>query len=157
VSLLLRFHHRRAALENERKVQNYKHPHNWAALYQQRPIAEGGGIFKEKWFQIWEPPQDPKCDIRLMSVDTAYTDKTQGDFSAVTIWGRFRDEKQQVNLILRYAWRAQLETPDLVVELEKMARKYKPTRILIENKAAGLPVIQELRRRMPDWSITAFG
>jgi hypothetical protein len=38
-----------------------------------------------------------------------------------------------------------------------MARKYKPTRILIENKAAGLPVIQELRRRMPDWSITAFG
>jgi phage terminase large subunit-like protein len=37
-----------------------------------------------------------------------------------------------------------------------MARKYKPTRILIENKAACLPVIQELRRRLPDWSITAF-
>jgi hypothetical protein len=45
----------------------------------------------------------------------------------------------QVNLILRYAWRGQLETPDLVVKLEEMARKYKPTRILIENKAAGLP------------------
>jgi hypothetical protein len=40
------------------------------------PVLEEGGIFKEKWWRIWEPAQDPKCDIRLMSVDTAYTDKT---------------------------------------------------------------------------------
>jgi hypothetical protein len=75
------------------------------------PVLEEGGIFKEKWWRIWEPPQDPKCDIRLMSVDTAYTDKTHGDFSAVTIWGRFRDEKQQVNLILRYAGRPSWRPP----------------------------------------------
>jgi predicted phage terminase large subunit-like protein len=140
-------------LEDERRAQTSR---NWAALYQQRPVLEEGGIFKEKWWQLWEDDHVPKCDIRLMSVDTAYTDKTQGDYSAVTIWGRFRDDKQQINLILLYAWKGQLETPDLIPELEKMARKHRPTRILIENKAAGLPVLQELRRRLPDWSITAF-
>jgi hypothetical protein len=97
-----------ARMEAERRAQTAR---NWAALYQQRPVLEEGGIFKEKWWRIWQPPQDPKCDIRLMSVDTAYTDKTQGDFSAVTIWGRFRDEKQQVNLILRYAGRPSWRPP----------------------------------------------
>jgi predicted phage terminase large subunit-like protein len=127
-----------------------------AGQLQQRPIPDGGGILKEHWWKIWESKETPKCDIRLMSVDTAYTEKTQNDASAVTIWGRFRDERNRPKVILLYAWQGRLETPDLNDKLEQIATKWKPTRILIENKASGISVMQELRRRLPLWPITAF-
>jgi predicted phage terminase large subunit-like protein len=127
-----------------------------AGQLQQKPVPDGGGIIKENWWRLWDDDRIPKCDIRLMSVDTGFTEKTHNDPSAYTIWGRFRDEKGQINLLLLHAWTDWLDTPDLNDKLEKVALKWKPTRILVENKAAGLPVIQEMRRRLPLWSITAF-
>ncbi len=129
-----------------------------AGQLQQKPVPDGGGIIKEPWWRLWEDDRGgvPKCDIRLMSVDTGYTEKTHNDPSGYIMLGRFRDANGQINLILMHAWTGHLDTPDLNDLLEKVALKWKPTRILVENKAAGLPVMQEMRRRLPLWSITAF-
>ena len=119
-----------------------------AGQLQQRPVPAGGGILKERWWNVWDRPTVPKCDIKVMSVDTAYTARESNDYSAVTVWGRFYDEHERSCLILLWAWRDRLEFPELVGKLEEFAKRHKPTRVLVENKAAGHSVMQELRRRV---------
>jgi predicted phage terminase large subunit-like protein len=135
---------------------------DWDALYQQKPKPDEGAIIKIGWWNPWGDREIalygkvPRCDIRMLSVDTAYTEKEEGSYSAVTLWGRWRDEKRRPNVILLYAWRDRLELPDLVVKLQDLIGRFKPSRIVIENKAAGLPAMQELRRRLTACPIVAF-
>ena len=46
-----------------------------------------------------------------------------------------------------WAWAERLELYDLIKKVEETCKKFKVDRVLIEDKASGLPVAQELRRR----------
>jgi predicted phage terminase large subunit-like protein len=85
-------------------------PYATAGQFQQSPTARGGGIFKRHWWAIFPPtgweglskrPDGtidvafPPFDIKIASLDTAYTEKQEADYSALTIWGVWRAATSQ--------------------------------------------------------------
>ena len=145
-------------------------PYAYAGQYQQSPSPRGGGIFKRDWWQLWESPDDsfPPMEFVLVSADTAYTQDQANDPTGCTVWGVYR-EKGAPRIMLLNAWRKHLELhgvyePRLADEttasfvkrtqsswgltewLAHTARKYKCDRMIIEGKASGLSVAQEIRR-----------
>ena len=141
----------------------------WAGQYMQRPEVAGGGIIKREWWQLWEETSFPPMDLIVASLDTAYTVKKENDPSAMTVWGVFTTDTQAVagrvigadgrptywdrpynetspKVMLMYAWAEHLEFFDLIQKVERTCKALKVDRLIIENKAAGISLAQELRR-----------
>lgn len=167
----------------EREVANLERqmgPWTAAGQLQQRPEPKGGGVIKREWWQLWERDTFPSLDYVIASLDTAYTTKTENDYSALTIWGVFSGGEQTAianrvigrdsetislikrtyteehpKLMLLYAWQERLELHELVLKVSESMRKFKVDKILIENKAAGISVAQEIRRLYghEDWAV----
>lgn len=140
-----------------------------AGQLQQRPEPAGGGVIKREWWQLWEERAYPPMDFIVASLDTAYTLKTNNDYSALTVWGVFSNDDRAVasrfldgegrpmyidrhytsgvtKVMLMYAWQERLEFHDLVEKVAKTCKSLKVDKLLVENKAAGISVAQELRR-----------
>src|SRR5262245_57557727 len=139
------------------KIEEEKGPFAYAGQYQQRPAPRGGGIIQRQW---WRPytedecgkfgvpwPKFPVMSYTVLSIDTAQTEKKQNDPSAGVVLGVTRDIWENRRLILMWAWSERLELYELVKKIEETAKKFKIDRVLIEDKASGYPVAQELRRR----------
>jgi len=129
-------------------------PFGYAGQYQQAPAPRGGGIFQRDWWQPWsnpDNPDDPKfkafppVEYVVASLDGAYTEKQENDYSALTVWGVFR-EFDLPRVILMNAWRDRLAIHDLVNKVARTCKRYKVDHLLIESKAVGISVSQELRR-----------
>jgi predicted phage terminase large subunit-like protein len=151
-------------------------PYAVASQHQQVPTPRGGGVIKDQWWQLWEREDFPPLDFVVASLDTAYSSKAEerGDFSAMTVWGVFSGDpevrstlgvdrygKPYMNtinsyytsdldavprVILMHAWAERLELHELVQKVAKDCKTLKVDKLLIENKAAGHSVAQELRR-----------
>ena len=117
----------------------------WNSLYMQRPSAEEGNILKRYWWKEWKEDNPPECNYILQSWDTAYTVKSTSDYSAVTTWGIFEHNGIQ-NAILLSARRERWEFPELKSEAINLYNEFKPDVVLIEAKASGWSLIQELQR-----------
>ena len=117
----------------------------WNSLYMQRPSAEEGNILKRYWWKEWKEDNPPECNYILQSWDTAYTVKSTSDYSAVTTWGIFEHNGIQ-NAILLSARRERWEFPELKSEAIKLYNEFRPDVVLIEAKASGWSLIQELQR-----------
>ena len=136
-----------------------------AGQLQQRPVPKGGGIFKRDWWVLWDEtisgaegmPKTvfPAFDYIVASLDTAYTTRQENDYSAMTIWGVWTDRQNNRRIMLVYAWQDRLEFPQLTKEVAALCVKFKVDRLLIESKAAGISVAQELRTQFSreDWGI----
>ena len=119
----------------------------WNAQWQQNPTAEDGAIFKREWWKVWNKSYVPQLHYVIQSYDTAYSKKETADFSAITTWGVFQpsaDEPEQ--LILLDSKKGRWDFPELKRISLDLYRYWKPDCVLIEAKAAGLPLTQELRR-----------
>lgn len=130
-------------------------PYGYAGQYQQAPTPRGGGIFRRDWWQLWGNPDDPDdpqfkkfpaCEYIIASLDCAYTEKTENDYSALTIWGAFRDRNDMPKAILMNAWRDRLTIHELVEKVTATCKKFRVDKLLIEAKASGISVFQEIRR-----------
>jgi len=145
-------------------------PYAVSGQFQQTPTPADGGIIKRDWWQLWEHESFPAFDYIIASLDTAYTEKTENDPSALTIWGVYTEDpisteamKKPLSLkdmfqkergykaphpkvMLVNAWAERLELHQLVTKVAETLKKYKADAILIEDKAAGHSVAQELRR-----------
>ena len=119
----------------------------WNAQYMQNPTSEEGALIKREWWRKWPETRGiPYCDYVIQSYDTAYLKKESADFSAITTWGVFRDnEDSPQQLILLDAVKGRFEFPDLRREALKLYKYWEPEIVLIEAKAAGLPLTYELR------------
>lgn len=129
-----------------KKLERQLGPYGSAGQLQQRPEPKGGGILKRDFWMDWTQPTYPACDYVLASVDTAYTEKQENDPSAMTVWGVFLNDNEVPNVILMNSWAERLELHDLVVKIANTAKKFKVDHMLIENKATGISVEQEIRR-----------
>tara|TARA_R110001583_G_scaffold122727_2_gene273984 strand:+ start:500 stop:1987 length:1488 start_codon:yes stop_codon:yes gene_type:complete len=118
----------------------------WSAQYQQDPSSEEGAIIKREWWQEWDQKSPPTCDFVIQSWDTAFLAKETADYSACTTWGVFTDEDGVANIILLDALQERLEFPDLKTRAYEMYKEYEPDAFIVEAKAAGTPLIFELRR-----------
>lgn len=136
-------------------------PFSWHAKYQQNPKPRGGGIIQDQWWQLWRDYAFPPCDFVLVSVDTASTKDEQNDESGVSVWGVFRHEDlgtNQPQVMLMDAWEGRLELHRLVTKIGDMCKTHKADVCLIEGKANGIDVINEIRRLYGrrDWSTVQF-
>ena len=118
----------------------------WSAQYQQDPTSEEGAIIKREWWKDWEKKDPPDCEFVIQSWDTAFLAKETADYSACTTWGVFYTEDKEANIILLDALQERLEFPDLKQRAYEMYREYEPDACIVEAKAAGSPLIFELRR-----------
>lgn len=130
-------------------------PYRSAGQLQQRPSPKGGGIIKREYWKSWTQPKYPVCSYVIASLDTAYTSKEENDPSAMTVWGVYEDENENPRALLMYGWVGKFELHDLVTKVAQTAKDFKVDTLLIENKAAGFSVAQELRRlyRYEDFGI----
>jgi len=121
----------------------------WMAQYQQDPTSEEGALVKRDWWQIWEGRNPPQCEFVIQSWDTAFMKNQRADFSACTTWGVFYLEDDDgmlaPNLILLDAYQERLEFPELKKMAMEKYRAYTPDAFIVEAKAAGMPLIFELR------------
>jgi predicted phage terminase large subunit-like protein len=121
---------------------------------------------------LWSAREYPPIDFIVASLDTAYTEKEENDYSAMTVWGvsssineqratrmvdRYgRPKDIELNydssmlpvprLIMMFAWQERLGLHELVKKAAKTCKDLKVDRLLVENKASGISVAQELRR-----------
>jgi predicted phage terminase large subunit-like protein len=123
-------------------------PAKWNAQYQQNPTAEEGALIKRDWWQIWEQEKPPKCEFLIQSWDTAFTKKEKSDYSACTTWGIFHkdEDPENTNIILLDAFQKRMEFPELKDKAIENYREWEPDAFIVEAKAAGAPLVYELRK-----------
>ena len=122
----------------------------WEAQYQQNPTSEEGAIIKREMWKIWEKDTPPPCEFVIQSWDTAFEKSNRADYSACTTWGVFYKTDHEgfevAHIILLDAYKARLEFPELKQKAMEMYREWEPDACIVEKKAAGAPLIYELRR-----------
>jgi predicted phage terminase large subunit-like protein len=131
-------------------------PYVASALYQQRPSAADGTIFKRDYFRYFEVERfgdhtylllnGKKYDIRdlwaFQAVDTANSIKTINDYFVVSTFLVTKDN----DLLLYDVFRTHIEGPDQKPLMKEQAKRYKLEFQAIENKTFGTNLIQECLR-----------
>jgi len=119
----------------------------WNAQYQQNPTGEEGAIVKREWWKRWEQDDPPNCQFVIQSWDTAFTKGERSDFSACTTWGVFymNENPKDPHVILLDAFKERMEFPELKEVAYNHYQSWKPDAFVVEAKAAGAPLIFELR------------
>ncbi len=149
------------ATARQKKVMKGKYPFQ----YQQADKVTEGTILSAANWRLWEG-ELPECESVLVSIDTAFEEKQQNDYSATTTWGVFRHSPMVMNedtgemvkarerkcIILLGAWRDKLAYHKLKRYIRKYLRKCKtefgdaPDWVLVEKKASGIVLCQDLGR-----------
>jgi predicted phage terminase large subunit-like protein len=123
-------------------------PHNYAAQFQQRPVPRGGGLFKSDWLMRYSKNSVYNGTI-VQSWDTANTKKSSNAPSVCTTWC-----KTERGYFLQDVYRERLEFPELMRAILRQAVKFKPSAILVEDKASGQQILQQFRgMRDSEWQI----
>lgn len=134
-------------------------PYATSGQLQQIPTPRGGGIFKREWWKLWPPqgeefgedgkpakPLDfPNMEYIIASLDTAMTIKEENDFSALSIWGVWFENKNP-KIMLMSCWQERLPFFKLVEKVVKTCRARQIDTLLVEAKNNGFSVAQEIVR-----------
>ena len=146
-------------------------PYATAGQLQQAPSPRGGGIIQDDWWQVWpDSTPFPPFDFVLASLDTAYTEKKTNDPSAMTVWGVFTAPGQAAptnyvtrdsqilsfqervyqdgapKIMLMNSFQDHLSFHDLMNKVSSICIDMKVDHLVIESKASGISLAQELRR-----------
>ena len=146
-----------AELETIRKAVG---PRDWASLYQQRPAAMEGAIFRREHWRYFDPPVDePRALCQALGVfrviqawDTAFKAGEANDYSVGVTLGVSANRYHLLDV-----WRARVEFPELRQAVVAQHQKWGSHAVLVENAASGQSLIQELQRntRIPLQAIRA--
>ena len=142
----------------------------FAGQYQQRPAPRGGGIIRREWWEPWPPTGEeerfmrpvvdettgltkyvvawPAWELTLGYVDTAFTEKEENAYCAMTTWGVFTDSAGRPKVAVTGAWKERPTLKQLAVRILETARRRRLDVVVIENKAGAAWVQQELGRLM---------
>lgn len=158
---------------------------NSAGRLQQSPSPKGGGIIKRDWWLPWDDEEAKRYGLEwsgvrkefpinenslvIASLDTAYKEKEENDYNALTVWGIFEDLNGNPRSMLMFSWAKRLPlhgrelTPlktkskltfqerqkaewGLIELIADTCKRYKVRRLLIEDKARGHDVAMEINR-----------
>jgi predicted phage terminase large subunit-like protein len=119
----------------------------WNAQYQQNPTGEENAIIKREWWKLWEKDRVPQLEFVIQSYDTAFSKKETADYSAITTWGVFYPNEggSGPNLILLDSKKGRWDFPELKQVALELYGFWEPDTVIIEAKASGTPLTQELR------------
>lgn len=104
-------------------------------------VAEGAGAFDPSWWREWTewPSKTPRRSLQCW--DTAFGKGEGGDYSVCVTASEFDD-----GIYVRDVWRGKPAFPDLKREAQRLQETFSPDLVLIEDKASGQSLIQELQR-----------
>jgi len=120
----------------------------WTAQWQQQPTSEGSSIIRREWWRKWEKEKIPPLKYIIQAYDTAFSKKETADYSAITTWGIFEpQEGGRDNIILLDAQRGRWSFPELKEVAFEEHEYWEPDMVIVEAKATGRPLIDELRTR----------
>ena len=132
-------------IERLQEIKKTVGTREWSSLYAQKPSVEEGNIIKRWWWKTWTRENPPEMDYILQSWDTAYTVTETSDYSACTTWGVFSGEGGY-NLYLIDSFREKLTFPELKNQAVHLYNELQPDLVLVEAKASGWSLVQELMR-----------
>ncbi len=111
----------------------------FSAQYLQNPLAVESGMVKPDWMRYYS-----EAPIQLKTItqswDTAIKTGKDNDYSVCTTWGESHNAYYLLDMV-----RLKAEYPQLKRTIIFPYEKWKPERILMEDKASGQSLIQELR------------
>lgn len=102
-------------------------------------IEDSSNLIKRDWWQYYK--ELPKVKRYIWSWDTAFETKTSSDYSVGQLWAECQNGYYLVDV-----YRNKLEFPDLKKTVINLYRKNPSSIILIEQKASGHSLLQELKR-----------
>ena len=113
--------------------------------YQQEPIISGGNLFKESMFV--RGPMPSSFDFTFITVDTAYKEKQENDYTVAAAWGcrSFEDGTKRVYLL--DVFRERIKAADCEAYLVPFFRKWNSGHFvgaLIEPKGHGIYLNQKM-------------
>lgn len=109
--------------------------------YQQKPMTENSGIFSKKWLQYYN--ENINFENIYLSFDTAIKAAVNNDPSVCSVWGKYQNFYYLIDL-----YREWLEYPDLKRKSIQLINKWQPKAVLIEDKASGQSLIQDLKKEL---------
>jgi predicted phage terminase large subunit-like protein len=115
--------------------------YNFLSQYQQNPAPRDGAMVKTDWLRFYEPGEQPaKFSRKVQSWDTANKATELSDYSVCTTWG-----VAYKHYYLLDVFRRKLNYPDLKRAVMEQAKKHGARTIVIEDKASGTQLIQDLK------------
>jgi predicted phage terminase large subunit-like protein len=133
-------HPEREPLEVLKRIRGTVGEYNFAAQYQQSPTPLGGGMVEAAWFKSYTPAELPSTFEQVFqSWDTANKATDLNDFSVCTTWG-IKDK----HAYLLDVYRRRVSYPELKSAVKQLAARHNPKTILVEDRASGTQLIQEL-------------
>jgi len=154
---------RASTYENEANLastfRNQLEQYKGSKLYEQEVMGmlvdlEDGKVVSRDMFKLYPADKPfPKFEFIVQSYDCAFSDKEHNDPTAMTTWGVFKPLDGPMSVLLIDCWAEHLTFPALKPKvLEEWRVSYgegkdakRPDLILVEDKAAGISLIQELR------------
>jgi predicted phage terminase large subunit-like protein len=116
--------------------------YHFSAQYLQEPVPLGGGLVKLDWCQRYRSFDLPQTFEQIIqSWDTANKATNLSDYSVCTTWGIYNKKVYLLDVL-----RERMEYPALKKAVQAQATKWRPSTILIEDKASGTQLSQELRQ-----------
>lgn len=118
----------------------------WNAQYQQNPTAAESTMIKRDWIKWWPHEDPPDVDFIVQAWDTALTTKERSDWSVCHTWGVWTHEDGETHVILLNSAKGKWEFPELKQAAFDQHRAWQPDALIIETKASGQPLVDEMRR-----------
>lgn len=118
----------------------------WNSQYQQNPTSQEAAIIKRDHIQWWPKADPPQCEFIVQAYDTALTTKERSDYSVCQTWGVFKNDEGVDQVILLNCVRGKYEFPELKRMAHEQFKDWEPDSVIVEAKASGQPLIDEMRR-----------
>lgn len=113
--------------------------HNYAAQYLQEPIENNCLLLNMQDINFYEMLPE-QFEYLVQSWDTAIKISENADYSVCTCWGVISKKYYLITML-----RQKFTYPELKEQVIKLSKKYLPRLILIEDKASGQQIIQDLK------------
>lgn len=133
-------HAEREPIEELERIRHEMGSHRFAAQYLQNPVPAAGNLIKARWLKIYPEPLDVEGGYIIQSWDTGNKAGPNNAYSSC-VTARVKGKYTYVIDVLR----KRMEFPELRATAIALAREYGPSILLIEDKASGEALIQELR------------
>jgi predicted phage terminase large subunit-like protein len=130
-------------LEHLEQVKKIEGSYNWESLYQQRPIARKGGIIQYEWIDDNWYDKVPETEVTktIISWDTAFRKDELNDPTAASVWKITKNGYYLIHIL-----NERLAFHQIIKKVRELHAEFKPSAHLIEGRATGQPIIDELKR-----------
>ena len=134
-------HPDRESLETLEKIRETIGSAQFSAQYLQEPVPLAGNMIKREWFRTYDvPPERRHRDVVIQSLDTASKNGAQNDYSVcITALRRNRD------YYILDVFREKLDFPGLKRAVKRLADRFIPNYVFVEDAGSGTLLVQEFR------------